>query len=227
MSEPSIDEYQRAFLLLQVLGHEEGRIPRGEANKALSKAGNNRLGLAKTNDANRVRTSLVPEFLSERKVRSAKGGNPVVYELTDAGRHELLRLRQYPGLLQVNGLAITRLLEISRIINDSAPTDPNEAQCPAGEAQLGELVLQELRDLARGEYGARSLIPIHALRARVCERESSVSRAEVDNSLWGLKRAGRISFVALDKRGDATEEQVSASLSDLGQILFFIRNEGL
>ena len=75
-------------LLQAVPGH---KLPKGQANKKLTKALQRDLGLT-TETANRLRESLAEKGY----IRITKKGQNVTYELTDAGREYLQTLEPYP-----------------------------------------------------------------------------------------------------------------------------------
>lgn len=216
----TLDTYRKAFLLLQLLGAKEGRMSKSEANALVTKGPNRRaLDLPKAGEVNRLRASLCPEYIATSKGRTAKGGTAEFYELTPRGLEFLLSQPQYPDLLTVSGLAITRLLDAMRTSGSASREQVSSASQPT-ESALIEIAGQVLRE----RYPGRHLVPIHALRDAVLRRYGrDAARHDVlDATLMQLWREGKVRLVPISNPRDASAEELQNSIPDEQGALFYL-----
>ncbi|MCS6849792.1 MAG: hypothetical protein NZ700_01320, partial [Gemmataceae bacterium] len=109
-------EYQKAFLLLQLLAADQRQLSQGAANQALKGPARKLLALDPTT-ANRLRDALAVEGYLER----TRVGRAVAYKLTARGVGLLLRLEQYPSGTLVPGRWINELLRAARDTSAARP----------------------------------------------------------------------------------------------------------
>jgi hypothetical protein len=214
----SMADYQKAFLLLQLLGAENGRLAKGEANKALTKGGNQRLGMVKAGDANSLRDSLCPQYIKKSRGRSEKGGHIDVYELTEEGQALLLQLPMYPLEIQIPGRAIGRLLELVR------RTQPIDGQNGATDADLKEEIVRTFEELRRERYSHTRLVPIWDVRRSIRSRlgEDAARHSVLDKEILSLWRDGRLRLVPINDGRGATPEEMQDAIPGEHQTWFYL-----
>lgn len=212
-------EYQRAFLLLQLLAEKDRRMKKGEANKAVTTGPNKTaLGLT-TRDANALRDEMAPDLINV-----AKEGRATVFELTEEGLRHLTTLPQYPARLAINGRAISRLIAAVHQGRQPAPA-PAPASQPASEP-LPEFILRSV--IAMASRPGTELVPIHEVRSAV-EDELGRSQAapEVfDAALKELRRSGALKLVPISDLRKATQDELAASLPGVHETLFYVEVAG-
>jgi len=246
----SMTDYQKAFLLLQLLGAGEGGIQKSLANKWVT--ANARLGLKKASDANKLRATLIPKYITERRGKTEAGGTADFYEITDDGLAHLLELEQYPLEIKVPGRAINRLVEAA--LNGRAPTArpasesdipseppvqtateptptptpqpaPTEAAATAvSEADLTQAILQALEELLREQYSFRGSVPIYEIRRWVAERlgPDAARHDRFNPAVKSLDREGRVKMQPINDMSRATYDQLNESIPGVHVTWFYL-----
>jgi hypothetical protein len=218
-------DYQVAFLLLQVLGAEHGQLQKGNANKALLKGGNQRLGLGNAKNANALRESLCPRYIKKSRGKTDKGGTTDFYELTDDGKARLLEVSQYPLEIQIPGRSLDRLRQIAQAASGhDGKTGPRRAL----PADFPQEILRIVEDLRAERFGHTGLVPIHELRTLIRKQhgEDAARHSELDEAVMDLWRAGKLRLVPINDGRSVTPDQLNDSIPGSHETWFYLELVG-
>jgi hypothetical protein len=234
---------QKAFVLLQFFRSEDRSLKRSQLKEKLrTKNATRSLGFD-DDTALKVLSSLVQDrFLAERK--SGKGAS---YRLTD-GHPDLLKCleQQYPTIeLRMKGETLNTLLAAVRQSGSCAVSlRPDDAACCEQQAMPAALqrdqpeavetvqfpddftdaILAEFEELRREKYSHTGLVPIFEVRQRIAERFGpAAARHDVlDPQFQRLRQDERLRLVPISFLGDATPEQLNASIPGVNETLFYL-----
>jgi hypothetical protein len=225
----SMVEYQTAFLLLQLLGAEAGRLSKGEANKGLTKGGNQRLGLTKAKDANTLRDSLCPIHINKSRGRTDKGGSTDYYELTDQGKSRLLEVSFYPLEIQIPGRAIQRLRDAAggERKPERGVVHPAQPNTPAGPSlNLEQEILRIFEELRRERYHHTGLVPIPELRRSIRARhgEAAARHDVLDAKVLDLWRGGRLRLVPINDGRNIGPDEIGEGIPGAHETWFYLES---
>ena len=221
-------EYQMAFLLLQLLGAESGRLSKGEANDALRTGRNKRLGLSAAKDANALRELLCPRDIREFRARGDKGRDKDFYELTDQGKARLLEISFYPLEIQIPGRAIERLREAAaRRRSDERIAVATHAERPANPpVELEREILRVFEELRRERFLHTGLVPIPEVRKaiRAAHGDATARHDVLDAKVLNLWRAGRVRLVPINDGRTVRAEELSDAIPGAHETWFYLES---
>jgi hypothetical protein len=216
----TVHDCQKAFLLLQLLGQENKRLMRSEANEALRWAANRKSLALDVRAANSLRDELTSAgYMRKQRARTPRGGMADYYELTERGLALLLELPQYPGPIVVPGRAINELLLAGRQAQTAWQAPP-----ASSDRDLARLIVEQFESLRRERYSHTGLVPIPVLRSSVADAcgPEAANHEILDPLIRRLWREGRLQMVPISDLRDATAEELADAIPGVNETLFYL-----
>jgi DNA-binding PadR family transcriptional regulator len=238
--------YQKSFMLLQLLKAKDRVLTRGQLNQKLDTAlAKGSLGFARlpegVGEAARLKLDqstvdwLLERLAADRAITKQNIGQSARYHLTDQGVELFVASDQYPfagkrlvlTYEEFNAILAAVREAIPRSFGENAqkePSAPSVGTNDEGKGLTAELVLQELEELQRERFSAGGIVPVYALRRRLCEKYGAEAAGHdlLDPLLKRLRREKRLRLTAIGDRSQATEEQLADAVPGDNETFFYL-----
>lgn len=210
-------QYQKSYLLIQLLTFNHIKVKKGEANQLFTKDKLKKLGFKNKTQVNTLRETLCKQGL----IQKSKSNRTEYYQLTDQGVQELIQLEQYPSF-QYPAKTLNNLFALLAKTNFIKKAIVTEA---LKDEKLQEIILKTFEKLLREQYSADKKVPIYALRDTIQASygEINSNHTKLDKILIQLDKKEVIRIIAISDKQNITTEQLNNSIQGVDEILFYIK----